>query len=614
MGRHLLILCGLASCAPVEEQNVSDFGTTKQPLVAVDKSLTISWQGQQTGYWCGPGSTRMALTARMANPPSQTTLANFMGTTVNGTNHIGLVADALNTHLGTNVYVTRNISDPPGPGQQTALQNTIVGSISNGYAMVGNVISGWRPPGYPSGTIYHYVAIVGYQQGGARVQIADPAGACSAGSYWCNVPQTYWISISDLAIWIGGKGYTGTDLAPKDEAPVVTTGTLTGMMYQNGNTSNRVEGVTVKVGTQTFTTGADGLYTATIPAGVYTVTASKNGYTSASVMRTVTNGNTVWGSIELVAQATTGILTGKIFATQMQNPTDMSQLVQGALVKVGTQMSTTGANGEYRFTLPPGNHVVQVSKSGFVDSSLTRTVAVGATVQGDIGLSTAMMPDTQAPEISLSFASDGNRVLNSVLQLSGTASDNRTAIGSVQISLNGAAVQTVPVTSNTFSTELMLKAGDNTLVVSAIDGAGLEGRIERTILFATGFSGAVRNAKGDAVSGASVVMRDGTGAALRNTITNANGAFEFDVIALPEQSLIEVKAMGYRTARQSVTLSLGTRETINVELVQGVDDKMTTQGPGTPTVMGSCGCSGIDASLFWLALMPLVFRLRRSGR
>jgi hypothetical protein len=40
------------------------------------------------------------------------------------------------------------------------------------------------------------------------VLIADPAGEGAGGSSWTNVPRTYWISISDLATWIGGKGYT----------------------------------------------------------------------------------------------------------------------------------------------------------------------------------------------------------------------------------------------------------------------------------------------------------------------------------------------------------------------------------------------------------------------
>ncbi|WP_279581592.1 cysteine peptidase family C39 domain-containing protein [Fodinicola feengrottensis] len=43
-------------------------------------TLSYTWQGQQTYYYCGPGSTRMVLSARMS-PPSQDTIAGWEGTT-----------------------------------------------------------------------------------------------------------------------------------------------------------------------------------------------------------------------------------------------------------------------------------------------------------------------------------------------------------------------------------------------------------------------------------------------------------------------------------------------------------------------------------------------------
>jgi hypothetical protein len=182
---------------------------TAPPPKPLKNVLPVRGEGQQTSYWCGPGSTRMALSTRMADPPTQTTLASFLGTTTAGTDNIGLVANALNHYLGTTRYVSKSISDPATTAQRAALKNDLVTLIDEGYPLVGNVISGWRPPGYPSGTIYHYIAIVGYDAGGDMALIADPAGECSAGSSWCKVPRTYWVSTSDLATWIGGKGFTG---------------------------------------------------------------------------------------------------------------------------------------------------------------------------------------------------------------------------------------------------------------------------------------------------------------------------------------------------------------------------------------------------------------------
>jgi hypothetical protein len=74
--------------------------------------------------------------------------------------------------------------------------------------MVANVLSGWRPPGYPNGKIGHFVAVMGYDQGGDSVLIADPAGDGAAGPRWVNVPQSYWISTQDLGTWVGGRGYS----------------------------------------------------------------------------------------------------------------------------------------------------------------------------------------------------------------------------------------------------------------------------------------------------------------------------------------------------------------------------------------------------------------------
>lgn len=170
--------------------------------------LDVTWQGQQTYYWCGPASTRMALTTQLTNPPSQQALANFMGTTTAGTDDIGLVADALNHYMGVTSYATRTIDDNPTQAQQDELKKNLLATIGGKhYPMVGNVISGWRPPGYPSGTIYHYIAIVGYDENGDKALIADPAGAGAGGSGWGNVPKTYWVATTDLGVWIGGKGY-----------------------------------------------------------------------------------------------------------------------------------------------------------------------------------------------------------------------------------------------------------------------------------------------------------------------------------------------------------------------------------------------------------------------
>jgi hypothetical protein len=170
--------------------------------------LGVSWEHQQRFYWCGPTATRMALSVKMANPPTESTLANFLGTTDNGTDNIGLVVGALNHYLNVDSYHPVYVTDSPTQAQRDQLKRDLLTTIGeHGYPMVVNIVAGWRPPFYPQGTtIYHYLAVAGYDDAGDSVLIADSAG--QGLDEWANVPQEYWIATDDLATWIAPKGYS----------------------------------------------------------------------------------------------------------------------------------------------------------------------------------------------------------------------------------------------------------------------------------------------------------------------------------------------------------------------------------------------------------------------
>lgn len=208
--RALLALAGASAGLLVAVPSAS--ATSAAPAVprtvqrAAAKTLPITWAGQERYYYCGPAATRMALSARIS-PPSQDALAASLGTTTNGTDDISNVVATLNQVLNTTWYERKPVSDPPTQAQRDLLKQDIVYDVDRGWAIVANVVSGWRPPGYPSGTIYHYVAVVGYADDGNSAVIADPAGAGAGGSGWTNVPKTYTISTQDLGTWIGLKAY-----------------------------------------------------------------------------------------------------------------------------------------------------------------------------------------------------------------------------------------------------------------------------------------------------------------------------------------------------------------------------------------------------------------------
>lgn len=166
-------------------------------------TVNVDYQVQQTGYWCGPTATHIALSARIA-APSQQTLANELPTTVNGTDWIGQVTKVMNNYLGSGTYKTVEMpNDPPSQQQRDQLWNDIVHSIDSGYAIVANIVAppNNHPPGYPNDqTIYHYFTIIGYNSQTHEVYIADPA------SFQGN--QLYWLSFDQMATLIPPKGYS----------------------------------------------------------------------------------------------------------------------------------------------------------------------------------------------------------------------------------------------------------------------------------------------------------------------------------------------------------------------------------------------------------------------
>ncbi|SCK32240.1 Peptidase_C39 like family protein [Streptomyces sp. WMMB 714] len=166
------------------------------------KTLEIDYQVQETGYWCGPAATRIALSARMG-APSQADLAAQLGTHEGGTDHISQVTNVLNANLGTGWYETKEMpNDPPTQEQKDLLWRDIVLDIDNNYPLVTNIVAppGNQPPGYPSDqTIYHYFTVIGYDDANRTVLIADPA------SFGGN--QIYWLSFDQLASLIPPKGY-----------------------------------------------------------------------------------------------------------------------------------------------------------------------------------------------------------------------------------------------------------------------------------------------------------------------------------------------------------------------------------------------------------------------
>ncbi len=166
---------------------------------------------QETGYWCGPASTQIVLTTRDILL-AEAELANEIGTTENGTDYIGQITDVLNRHIHDAEYITVDLPlDPPTDAQIEEFWSHLRESVDAGFGVVGNFVSpannpprpikdsGPAPSFYSSGTIYHYIAFMGYSDNPERaVWVADPGG----------YPFGYWLSLRQCVVLMAPKGYS----------------------------------------------------------------------------------------------------------------------------------------------------------------------------------------------------------------------------------------------------------------------------------------------------------------------------------------------------------------------------------------------------------------------
>lgn len=166
---------------------------------------------QDTGYYCGPATCQTIIQARTGQWISESTLAAQMGTTTNGTDYIGLLANALNSRIGGGWRTVTLSDDPPTSGQVETLWNHIVGSVDGGVGVAANIVV--PPSNYPrasykstdslrygGGTVYHYLAVMGYatdDAGKRHVWLADSGFA----------PYGSWVTLDQFATMIPPKGY-----------------------------------------------------------------------------------------------------------------------------------------------------------------------------------------------------------------------------------------------------------------------------------------------------------------------------------------------------------------------------------------------------------------------
>jgi GH25 family lysozyme M1 (1,4-beta-N-acetylmuramidase) len=167
---------------------------------------------QDTGWFCGPATAQTIIQSRTGQWVPEQSLADQMGTSVNGTDHIGLVAAALQARIGGGWTTVTMAQDPPTADQVETLWGNLTGSVDGGVGVACNIVV---PPGnyprpsytstealhYGGGTVFHYIALMGYavaDDGGRHVWIADSGFS----------PYGSWVTLEQMATMIPPKGYT----------------------------------------------------------------------------------------------------------------------------------------------------------------------------------------------------------------------------------------------------------------------------------------------------------------------------------------------------------------------------------------------------------------------
>lgn len=221
-------------------------------------------------------------------------------------------------------------------------------------------------------------------------------------------PGTYTLTVSkdgyktatkQVTITSGADSWASVGLEPS-----ATTGRARGTVWDLSKTTDvsqsadlgaRLSGAKVRAsnGAEVTVPSGDAIWTLELPPGNHTLTASKDGYESATKQVTITAGADSWASIGLLPEATTATVTALVY----DSAEGTSAPISGATVTWGTSdHALTDAQGKATFTAAAGSTTLRVVADGFEPLERTLTLTAGAEVTESLAL--VALPDDQEPE------------------------------------------------------------------------------------------------------------------------------------------------------------------------------------------------------------------------
>jgi len=181
----------------------------------VHRSIKAVKQKAQTrSYWCGPATLQMLAMASGATI-SQSTAASRLKTTSNGTNWYAGSGNypmerALERYSGGFDYTPQNLAYTPSKKDVQTFRDRLKADVAvQQRGIAGNAVEVRNGPhlnGHPNRTIYHWVAVRGYDDDGATTRYADSVAGSSI-SWAAPVPRYNEIDTAKIVMIFGARGY-----------------------------------------------------------------------------------------------------------------------------------------------------------------------------------------------------------------------------------------------------------------------------------------------------------------------------------------------------------------------------------------------------------------------
>lgn len=269
------------------------------------------------------------------------------------------------------------------------------------------------------------------------------------------------MAVKAVQVVINGQTHTLTYNAKTKKYEVTITAPSTSSYNQNGHYYNVKVKATDEAGNSVTKDATDTTLGSSLQLKVKEKVAPVISITAPSSSAKLTNNKPVinW----TVTDADSGV-----------NPSTIKLIIDSQTITTGITKTQSGKNYTCSYTpttaLSDGTHTIKVSASDY-DGNVATQKSVTFTV------------DTVPPELSVSAPVDNLVTNQSSLVVKGTTNDVTSSPVTLTIKLNGGTEQTVEVGSDgSFTKTLTLVTGENTIVITAKDGAGKTSTVTKKVV------------------------------------------------------------------------------------------------------------------------------------